>query len=225
MTKKKIMKKIISFLFAITLSLTITENVRAHVNLDSPGINETFIAGDIVTISWSIAVAHEQENWDLYYSSDGGANWETIELDLPVSQLEYEWTVPGNETVNGQIKIVMDNTGMDYEDVSSAFEVLLSIPTANDNVINDQDFFESIINYPNPFYLTTSFEFFLPEKEHVTLEIYNVAGRKVAVLVNDYLEPGKFSLTWDASGYARGSYIYKIHAGNNIKTGKLLRQE
>ena len=79
----------------------------AHVGLDVPVGGEVFTAGDVVSIEWTLIVPHEQENWDLYFSSDGGKNWEEIELNLPVTQFNYQWIVPDLITDEGKIKIYM----------------------------------------------------------------------------------------------------------------------
>ena len=96
---------------------------HAHVNLLSPVGGEVFNWGETVTISWEVAIAHPQENWDLYFSSDGGATWNVILEDIPLTQLTYNWTVPEIETSTGRIKIIQDNTGSDYQDQSVNFVI------------------------------------------------------------------------------------------------------
>jgi hypothetical protein len=68
-------------------------------------------------------------------------------------------------------------------------------------------------NYPNPFNPITNFEFRITNFEFVSLEIFDVLGRKVAVLANERKSPGVHRVTWDASGFPSGVYLYRIQAG------------
>jgi photosystem II stability/assembly factor-like uncharacterized protein len=65
-------------------------------------------------------------------------------------------------------------------------------------------------NYPNPFNPTTKINYSIPRTGFISLKIYDMLGREVAVLVNEFKQPGKYSLTWDAGGTASGIYFYKI---------------
>ncbi|MFQ5649946.1 MAG: T9SS type A sorting domain-containing protein [bacterium] len=67
-------------------------------------------------------------------------------------------------------------------------------------------------NYPNPFNPTTRFVYELPAPGHVKLEIYNLLGQSVAILVNEEQSRGRHTLVWDASqsGLASGVYFYRI---------------
>lgn len=99
-------------------------NVSAHVYLDYPQGGESFPAFTIITIQWHIAIPHEQLNWDLLFSTDGGNTWEPIQMDLPVSQLTYSWVVPDISTSLARISIIQDNVEMDYQDESMDFTII-----------------------------------------------------------------------------------------------------
>jgi len=106
---------------------------KAHVALDYPVGGETFNQGDTVNVQWHIVIPHDLQNWDLYFSDDGGVTWQAIELDLPPSQLDYPWVVPGNATTLGRVKIYMDNSGTDYEDQSGDFTITVTtVPTLSE---------------------------------------------------------------------------------------------
>jgi hypothetical protein len=77
-------------------------------------------------------------------------------------------------------------------------------------------------NFPNPFNPTTEIQFEIPVSRFVSLEVYDVLGREVAVLVSEWKSPGRYSLAWDARGLASGVYFYRIKAGNFVETKKLL---
>jgi hypothetical protein len=73
-------------------------------------------------------------------------------------------------------------------------------------------------NYPNPFNPTTTIRFTLPKTSPVQLEIYNVMGQSVRVLVNEVREAGYYSQVFDAHNLASGVYFYRLQAGDFIAT-------
>jgi hypothetical protein len=77
-------------------------------------------------------------------------------------------------------------------------------------------------NYPNPFNPSTTIDYQLPVKGYVTLRIYDVLGRLITTLVDKEQDPGFYDVTWNASKYASGIYIYSIQSGSFISTKKLM---
>lgn len=77
-------------------------------------------------------------------------------------------------------------------------------------------------NYPNPFNPSTIINFTLLSPEHVALEIYDAAGKKVKELVNSNYETGDHSVKFDANNFASGIYIYSIKAGNFVQSKKMV---
>ncbi|MFA3783786.1 cohesin domain-containing protein [Melioribacteraceae bacterium 4301-Me] len=65
-------------------------------------------------------------------------------------------------------------------------------------------------NYPNPFNPSTTIEFEIPKQTHVTLEIYNILGQKVAELVNKDMSPGRYRINFDANNLQSGIYFYTL---------------
>jgi hypothetical protein len=87
--------------------------------------------------------------------------------------------------------------------------------------------FEFSQNYPNPFNPTTKFKYALPEGRNVSIIIYDINGKKVAELVNDYQEKGTYEITWNGKNnfgepVASGTYIYSIKAGKFNQSKKML---
>ncbi|HAV23038.1 MAG TPA: hypothetical protein DCX46_06020 [Bacteroidetes bacterium] len=67
-------------------------------------------------------------------------------------------------------------------------------------------------NYPNPFNPSTSIPYELPEASFVTLKIYDMLGREIAVLVQQEFDAGFHKATWNATGVASGVYICVLQA-------------
>ncbi len=68
-------------------------------------------------------------------------------------------------------------------------------------------------NYPNPFNPVTTIRFALPSSEQVTLDVFDVVGRRVARLVDTRLPAGFHETRWNANRFASGMYVYRIRAG------------
>jgi hypothetical protein len=86
-------------------------------------------------------------------------------------------------------------------------------------------------NYPNPFNPSTKIKFDIPGSiplvkgvggMDVKLMIYDILGREITTLVNQQLNPGTYSITWDASSYTSGIYFYKLIAGQYNSTKKMV---
>ena len=130
------MKKMKITLLSTLFIVLFTMNVNAHCKLEYPVGGESFKSGESITIKWKVTIAHNTDNWDLYFSNDNGATWQIIKEDINVNTLSYSWTVPELNTNSAKIKIVQDNQGTDYKAVSDAFTIKSnSAPTGNKIII------------------------------------------------------------------------------------------
>jgi uncharacterized delta-60 repeat protein len=77
-------------------------------------------------------------------------------------------------------------------------------------------------NYPNPFNPSTTISFHIGTRRHVSLQIHDLLGREVARLVDEVKDAGDHNVTFNAGKLASGVYFYRLQAGNNIETKKLL---
>ncbi|HCA80120.1 MAG TPA: hypothetical protein DEP53_10340, partial [Bacteroidetes bacterium] len=75
--------------------------------------------------------------------------------------------------------------------------------------------------YPNPFNPSTTIRFEIPEAGHVSLKIYDVLGKEAAALLGEYLDPGIYSVQWDAGRFVSGMYFYCLRAGSVVQVKKL----
>ena len=80
-------------------------------------------------------------------------------------------------------------------------------------------------NYPNPFNPATSISYSLPVDQSVTLKIFDLNGKAVAVLVNEFQTAGRHAVQWVAEGFPSGIYFYQIRAGAFSETKKLILQK
>lgn len=75
-------------------------------------------------------------------------------------------------------------------------------------------------NFPNPFNRITNIPFSISKSNMVQLNIYDISGRLVEVLVNNWLEKGDHIVQWDASGFPSGSYFYELRDDDSSQVRK-----
>jgi hypothetical protein len=100
------------------------------------------------------------------------------------------------------------------------YSAVTSVGDANTQVV--PDLFVLQQNYPNPFNPSTTVQYALAHRSHVTLTVFNTLGEQVAELVNGEVEAGHHTVQFDASGLATGVYFYRMQAGSFADTKKLL---
>lgn len=82
--------------------------------------------------------------------------------------------------------------------------------------------FALLQNYPNPFNPVTNIALDIASGSLVSLKIYNLLGQEVAVIVDDYMNPGRYKYQWNAEGMPSGIYLCKLKAGSRVTVNKML---
>ena len=77
-------------------------------------------------------------------------------------------------------------------------------------------------NFPNPFKDQTNIRYYLSEQSFVSLNVFDMTGRKVAILINEIQNAGNYQTTFSATRLESGVYYYQIQAGDDIVTRKLM---
>ncbi len=83
-------------------------------------------------------------------------------------------------------------------------------------------------NYPNPFNPVTKLEFEISNSGFVSLKVFDLTGKEVAVLINQNLSPGSYETEFNAgnsgqgSNFARGVYFYKLEADGFMQTKRMM---
>lgn len=119
----------------------------------------------------------------------------------------------GTETVTFVAK---DN---ENDSTSHTVDVWISETAISDVLPGD---FRCDQNYPNPFNPSTSIRYQLPESRNVSLNIYDLNGHKIKTLINGIQEAGYYTVQFNANDLPSGVYIYRLTAGNDVRTMKMI---
>ena len=97
---------------------------------------------------------------------------------------------------------------------------LMEPPVALDLIVPIS--FELKQNYPNPFNPVTNIDYVLTRDSDVKLDVYDLNGRKLMTLIDQYQSAGEYSTSFNAVGLASGVYIYKLTSGRHEISKKML---
>lgn len=203
----------------ICLLLLFSVFANAHVVLDNPVGGEELNGGEIIIIEWHVTIAHTQDNWDLQYSTDGGLSWIDIVLDLPNSQLAYAWTVPDVMTIQAQVRVIMDNVGTNYTDVSDVFTIGSTITALDENLLNNK-----VSIFPNPFSISTTFQVQLDYPADIALKIFDQTGQQVYSYQVYSGHQGNNTIKWNPENQSAGIYYFRLLTNEESSSGKIYLQ-
>jgi len=77
-------------------------------------------------------------------------------------------------------------------------------------------------NYPNPFNPVTNIKYDLPKDIFVKIKIYDLLGREIKTLVNEYKQAGSYLVSFNGSEFASGIYFYRIEAGGFTQVKRMM---
>jgi hypothetical protein len=77
-------------------------------------------------------------------------------------------------------------------------------------------------NYPNPFNPETTIKYALPRDVKVLIKIYDILGREVQTLVNEFKKAGYYEIKFNGSNFASGVYFYRIESGDFVVSKKMV---
>lgn len=77
-------------------------------------------------------------------------------------------------------------------------------------------------NFPNPFNPSTKINYYLPEGQRVSLKVYDVIGKEVATLVDEWKGEGTYTVDYKPSGINSGVYFYKLVTENQTAVNRMI---
>jgi len=151
----------------------------------------------------------------VYLSIDGGTTWEYASEDIPfMPVMDFDFVKYGNIC-----KLRVGTNGRSaYETEWNAVDI------ESDDIINPVPLssFSLAQNYPNPFNPITVIKYSIPKESVVKLEILNILGEQVELLVNENKIAGTYEAVWNSSNLASGIYFYRMKSGNFVSVKKMV---
>ncbi len=109
--------------------------------------------------------------------------------------------------------------------INNGFPYLGSnIPTSVEKGINSfaPKTFSLLQNFPNPFNPSTTISFTIPSRSFVSLKVFDIVGREVAIILSEEMPEGSYAKQWNAEKMSSGIYFCRMQAGSFTATKKLI---
>ena len=158
----------------------------------------------------------------LYMTAAAGAPDENVTIS-PISEITPV-SFAGQTLYKATRPEFMDGTGLytlspQFEGGNIDIRLASGVDDGPDMIPTD---FALHQNYPNPFNPSTHISFDLPSRSFVSLDIFDLLGRRVATLADGVLESGRHELEWNASNYPSGMYLYRLKTEAGVLTKKMV---
>ncbi len=148
----------------------------------------------------------------IFLSKDNGKNWQNISAGLGGQYIEClaikDGYIFAGTNSSSVWKRPLSEIVTDAKEKDESLPVLFSLSQ----------------NYPNPFNPTTNIVYSIPQAGHVSLKVYDMLGREVATLVDEFKQPGNYNSQFSIQNYTlpSGVYFYCLQCGSFTETKKLV---
>jgi photosystem II stability/assembly factor-like uncharacterized protein len=172
--------------------------------------------GNDVDLTWTTSA--EKNNYGFSMERNSGSAWNEIgfvagkgTVNTP-SHYEFTDRKLSSGILRYRLKQIDFNGNFEYFDLSEA--VAIGVP----------DEFSLEQNYPNPFNPVTTIAFGIPQAGNVKLKVFDMSGREIKTLINEFKDAGYYTAKFDASGIASGAYVYRlaVSPSNPIESGNFV---
>ncbi|HRI85574.1 MAG TPA: T9SS type A sorting domain-containing protein, partial [Ignavibacteria bacterium] len=117
----------------------------------------------------------------------------------------------------------IENFVLKQNRINDIISSVINKKSDNLSIINKQpDKFHLSQNYPNPFNPITKIAYSIPVSGIVTIKIFDITGREIKTLVNEFRNAGSYEIEFDGGGLSSGVYYYKLETNNFSETRKMI---
>ncbi|MFC2093343.1 T9SS type A sorting domain-containing protein [Bacteroidota bacterium] len=197
----------------LTTATTITINCSTYENLSLEFDND-----------WNAIGASDQAIVD--YSTNGGTSWNNLITwgGTDVRNTHEVKPMPlATGMANVKVRFKSVQPGWDWwwaiDNVCILGSQATGITQNGNNVPTEYALSQ---NYPNPFNPTTNIKFDLPKQGFVSLKVYDVVGKEVAILVNEVKSPGSYNVDFNGTELSSGVYFYRLEADNFVDVKRMV---
>ncbi len=192
-----------------TWSFTTVQKPLPEIALVSP-IHGTLDASQTPSFSWKVMSLAKEYTLEIFGDST---------LQKKITQMTGPGISANVVGLNAGTKYYWRVTGMGDEGIKFFSKIWCFTTKPHESKPSNFALFQ---NFPNPFNPSTTISYDVPASEFVSLKVYDVLGREAAVLVNEVMQPGRYSVAFTGPGLPSGMYIYRLASGSFTQARKMM---
>lgn len=173
------------------------------------------VSGNAVKLEWSTATEENNSGFEIQRRS-AQSDWARVGFvegsgnSATMKSYGFNDRNLGKGTYSYRIKQLDYNGNFEYFELNGNVEI--GVP----------DKFRLHQNYPNPFNPSTVISFDLPYESNVSLNIYDLSGRRIAELIsNQFMTADYHKVTMNGANLSSGVYFYELRTAKEVQTGKM----
>jgi len=155
------------------------------------------------------------EEWEGKYRRFRNYNEDGNVVDGIAEIWDNGWK-PGNYSFSYPGPDGYSRWGVEYYKMKAHYSKVESVDYSSPNK------YELFQNFPNPFNISTQIYFMLSSETQVKLEVFDILGQRISVLINEELPKGTHSIDYKAAGISSGVFIYRLSTEEFIQTKKMI---
>ncbi len=210
------------------------------INLPSNDVNLGFTITEQLANYDTILALTDDRNIPVWISTTQPRNFTIAQIQKQIEMRDSTYARFGEKAIDfwteiadndGRINPIYDSgDGIHLNDKGHAilfsrvvdkniFEPLVLSVAETGEIFSD---FMLMQNYPNPFNPKTKIEFSVLEPGRYSLKIFNVLGQEIGILLNEYYQPGNYTIDFDAEDMPSGVYIYSLVSQKKHSARKMI---
>lgn len=199
-------------------------SVEFHTGTSGPSIELGNVLSEVVT-DYAIDLAPDFYTFGATGASDHASFWEYgYAAMLGIEDYSSDFN-PYYHTTGDNMDHIMLDLFNEFTKAAVGATAVLAIPDTILTYVEDSsslpDNFRLNGNYPNPFNASTTVSFTIENATDVDLAVYDVVGRRVAILYSGSANAGTHRVTWNAGNNSSGVYFYRLTAGDHEAVGRM----
>ncbi|MEA2031122.1 MAG: M6 family metalloprotease domain-containing protein [candidate division Zixibacteria bacterium] len=199
-----------------------------HIDDTKTNNTQEWWLGEDSSNHYMVALEQSDGLWELEHGLDYGDDRDPFPGNLNNLTFDALSTPNSNSYQNGISYAKVDNISPSANTMYADFTVGFIADNGDSNDDPNQLPTTPVLsqNYPNPFNPSTTIEFTVSTSDRVTLEIFNLLGRKVKTLLDEIIEEGTHTIAWNGTNkhgqeVASGVYLYRIVSGGYSQVRKM----
>lgn len=151
----------------------------------------------------------------VYSSGDGGSSWTKLTSSGLPGTVSPGASISAITATSTELFLYnQTQSGSTVDESKTGLYKIGISPTSIKNLDNIPAQFSLSQNYPNPFNPSTKIQFAIPASQRVSLKVFDITGREVTNLIDEFLSAGNYSYDFDGAKLTSGIYFYRLISGN-----------